>query len=65
MGLTLKYYTFFPHGAFTRCSVWFSEQTCISSLYIIHLMVFITESEFVYCPVGNESLNLIQLNLKI
>ena len=33
------------------CFVWISEQTAIISLYSIDLLVFITETECVYCAV--------------
>jgi hypothetical protein len=38
------------------CFVWISEQTAIISLYSINCLVFITEAESVYCPVGDEYL---------
>jgi len=37
------------------CSVWISEQTAIISLYSINCLVFITETESVYCAVRTES----------
>jgi len=42
--------TFCPHSAF-MCFVWMSEQTAIISLYIVNWLVFITETERVYCAV--------------
>ena len=36
--------------------VWISEQTAITSLYDINLLVFINETESVYCAVRTESL---------
>ena len=33
------------------CFVWISEQTAIISLYSINLLVFITQTESVYCAV--------------
>jgi hypothetical protein len=48
--------TFCPHSVF-MCFVWISEQTAIISLYNINWLVFITESECVYCAVRTESLN--------
>ena len=42
--------TFCPHSVF-MCFVWISEQTAIISLYSIHWLVFITETECVYCAV--------------
>jgi len=38
------------------CFVWISEQTTIISLYNINWLVFITESECVYCAVRTGSL---------
>jgi hypothetical protein len=45
------------------CFVWISEQTAIISLYSINWLVFITETEHVYCAVRTGSLNLIKVNL--
>ena len=42
--------TFCPHSVF-MCFVWISEQTAIISLYSIDWLVFITETECVYCAV--------------
>jgi hypothetical protein len=39
------------------CFVWISEQTAIISLYSINWLVFITETECVYCAVRTGSLN--------
>jgi hypothetical protein len=39
-----------PHSAF-MCFVWISEETAIISLYSINWLVFITETERVYCAV--------------
>jgi len=36
------------------CFVWISEQTAIISLYNINGLVFITETECVYCAVRAE-----------
>jgi len=47
------------------CFVWISEQTAIIFLYNINRLVFITETECVYCAVRTESLNIIQVNLKL
>jgi hypothetical protein len=38
------------------CFVWLSEQTVTFALYIINILVFITEAESVYCAVRIESL---------
>jgi len=40
------------------CFVWISEQTAIISLYSINWLVFITETECVYCAVRTGSLNV-------
>jgi hypothetical protein len=48
--LTFNNSTFSPHSVF-MCFVWISEQTAIISLYNINWLVFITESECVYCAV--------------
>ena len=42
--------TFCPHSVF-MCFVWISEETAIISLYSIDWLVFITETECVYCAV--------------
>jgi DNA-directed RNA polymerase subunit RPC12/RpoP len=51
--------TFCTHSVF-MCFVWISEQTVIISLYSITWLVFITETECVYCAVRTESLNITQ-----
>jgi len=45
------------------CLVWISEQTAIISLNIINCLVFITETECVYCAVRTESVNSVQCSL--
>ena len=52
--------TFCPQSVFL-CFVWIWEQTAIISLYSINWLVFITETEFVYCAVRTESLYTIRL----
>jgi hypothetical protein len=47
--------TFCPQSVFI-CFVWISEQTAIISLYNINCLVFITETECVYCAVRTVSL---------
>ena len=42
------------------CFVWISEQTAIISLYNINWLVFITETESVYCAVRTGCCNIIQ-----
>jgi hypothetical protein len=53
---------FCPHSVF-MCFVWISKQTAIISLYSINWLVFITETECVYCAVRTGSLNIIQAQL--
>jgi hypothetical protein len=50
-----QFSTFCPHSVF-MCFVWISEQTAIISLYSINWLVFITETECVYCAVRTEYL---------
>jgi len=47
------------------CFVWISEQPAIISLYNINWLVFITETECVYCAVRTGSLYIIQVKLCI
>ena len=54
--LTFTNSTFCPHSVF-MCFVWIWEQTAIISLYSINWLVFITETECVYCAVRSESLH--------
>jgi hypothetical protein len=42
--------------------VWFLEQTEIISLHSINLLVFIIETECVYCTVRKVFLNIIYVN---
>jgi hypothetical protein len=42
------------------CFVWISEQTAIISPYNINWLVFVTETESVYCAVRTECLKVIQ-----
>jgi len=53
--------TFCPHSVFT-CFVWISEQTTTISLYNINWLVFITETECVYCAVWTESSTITEVN---
>ena len=46
--------TFCQHSIFV-CSVWIWEQTAIISLYSTYWLLFITETECVYCAVRTES----------
>jgi hypothetical protein len=61
--LTCSNSTFCPYSVF-MCFVWISEQTAIISLYSINWLVFVTETECVYCAVRTGSLNIIQVNLR-
>jgi hypothetical protein len=49
-GLCLLRGTFCPHSVF-MCFVWIWVQTAIITLYSINWLVFITETECVYCAV--------------
>jgi hypothetical protein len=51
--LTFNNSTFCPHCVF-MCFVWISEQTAIISLYSVNWLVFVTETECVYCAVRTE-----------
>ena len=55
---TLRHCAFCPHSVFV-CFVWIWEQTAIISLYSINWLVFITETECVYCAVRTGSLYII------
>ena len=48
--VTFNNSTFYPHNVF-MCFVWIWEQTAIISLYSINWLVFVTETECVYCAV--------------
>jgi hypothetical protein len=63
-GLTFSNSTFCPHSVFT-CFVWISEQTATISLYSINWLVFITETECVYCAVRTGYLYIVQVYVKI
>jgi hypothetical protein len=47
------------------CFVWISEQTAIISLYSINWLVFIAETERVYCAVRTESLTIMHVNYHV
>jgi hypothetical protein len=59
-GLAFTNSTFCPHSVF-MCFVWISEQTAIISLHSINWLVFITETECVYCAVRAKYLNTVQV----
>ena len=65
--LTFNNSTFCPHTVF-MCFVWISEQTAIISLYNINWLVFITQTQCVYCAVRTGSVNTLNgilIRLKI
>ena len=47
------------------CFVWIWEQTAIISLYSVNWLVFITETECVYCAVRTGSLYIIQATVDL
>jgi len=59
-----KYSPFYPYGVFV-CIVWVSEQMATAFMYSINWLVFITETEYVYCAVRTESLNVFQLTFRL
>ena len=62
--LTFNNSTFCPHSVI-MCFVWIWEQTAIISLYSINWLVFITETECVYCEVGAGSLYIMNVNFHL
>jgi len=54
--ITFNNSTFCPHSVF-MCFVWISEQAANISLYSINWLVYITETECVYCVVRTACLN--------
>jgi hypothetical protein len=63
-GLIFTNSTFCLHSVF-MCFTWISEQTAIISLHNTNWLVFITETECVYCAVRAESLNVIQFKFPL
>jgi hypothetical protein len=61
LDLTFRCCTVWPQSDF-MCLVWISEQTAIISLYGIKWLVFITETECVYCAVRAGSSKSIQVS---
>jgi hypothetical protein len=55
-----KFYVLPTH---CMCFLWISERTAIISLYSINWLVFITETESVYCAVRTGSVNILEVNL--
>ena len=53
------YYTYHQVQNVFMCFVWIWEQTAIISLYSINWLVFITETQCVYCAVRTGSLYII------
>ena len=60
--LTFNNCTFCPESVFV-CFVWISEQTAIISLYNINWLLFIPETESVYCAVRTGCLYIIPVYL--
>ena len=60
-GLKIYNSMFCPHTVFL-CFVWISEQTAIISLYNINWLVFIRETECVFCVVRTGPLYTIQVS---
>jgi hypothetical protein len=50
-GVSFRTFRNFTHTVYLWCFVWIPEQTAIISLYSINWLVFITETECVYCAV--------------
>jgi len=63
VSLTFSNSTFCPHSVF-MCFMWIWEQTAIISLYNINWLVFITETECVYCAVRTGSLSTIHADFR-
>ena len=61
--LTFSNSTFCAHNVF-MCFVWIWEQTEIISLNSINWLVFITETECIYCAVRIGSLCIIQVSVE-
>ena len=57
---TFKNSTFCPHSVF-MCFVCISEQTAITSLYNFNWLVFVTQTQCVYCAVRTGTSNVIQI----
>ena len=53
------------HQTVFMCFVWISKQTAIISLYNINWLVFITETEYVYCAVRTGSLNILSVHFSL
>jgi hypothetical protein len=56
--------TFCPRSVY-MCFVWIWEQTAIISLYSINWLVFITETECVYCAMRAETLHKIHISFSL
>ena len=57
------YHQFNIQQFYVMCFVWISEQWAIISLYNINWLVFITETECVYCAVRTGYTTVIQVSL--
>jgi len=64
VSLTFSNSTFCPHSVF-MCFVWIWEQTTIISLYSINWLLYITETECVYCAVRTGSLHIIRVSVRV
>jgi len=62
--LTFSNSTFCPQTVF-MCFLWISEQTAIISLYNINWLLFITETECVYCAVRTGPLCTVQVTFSL
>ena len=56
--------TFCPHSV-CMCFVWIWQQTAIMSLYSINWLVFINETECVYCAVRTGPVYIIRVNFSL
>jgi hypothetical protein len=61
----IKSFYILPTQCICLCFVWNPERTPIISLYSIEWLVFITETECVYCVVRAGSLNMIHVNFHV
>ena len=64
-GNAVKPSSFNIQQLYVLCFMWISEQTAIISLYSINCLVFITETESVYCAVPNKTLNIIEVKFNV
>jgi hypothetical protein len=64
LSISSKNLFFCPHSV-NKYFLWISEQTVIISIYDINWLVFITETENVYCAVRTGYLKIIQINFPL